>query len=666
MCRNVILPILFCCFASYLLAAEDLMSADVAAPAAPMPPTCPILTAVSASPAQVELGAVYPDIKRSNDPNRYKFKVLLTSRGAAAQRAWLSEFDDRNINSLAPLPMLFELADERGLILPLAEPALRYALEDQNTFAHQFPLEKLHWRLLPTETADTAAFEAILTDQTNGKPVLKLTKTYSVAPANYDLLCRWEIENLSALALKVQLVLRGPAGLTKEDAREDTRKVFVAYRQNGRIITRLMPATDVRALEQEKIEPSTGFLSQLRNLFGKQTPPEVKLALDAHKGLQMVWTALTNKYFAAVWRPVVEPLEAPAGVRFVRAAFYDSQLMARSPAPNAGAAPLVETEVIPLAPAGAEKDRWQMTVALFMGPKDKSLFEANAVYDALDYFQTIDFRGCCCPASLIGPLAFGIMWLMKTMYTLMGPLGNYGIVIMILVFVVRLILHPVTKHSQVSMMKMQKLGPKIQQIQQKYANDRQEMNRQMMELYRQMGVSPISGMLPMFLQMPIWIALWTAVYTSVDLRGQGFLPFWMTDLSAPDHLFKFPFGLELPFFGAYFNLLPILMGVVMYAQQKMMPPSTTPPVNQQAAQQQKMMMIMMPILFPLLLYHGPSGVNLYIMSSIGAGVIEQMVIRKHIQERERLEAESTVPATAKTGGKPKKKKPKPLFKWYKT
>ena len=80
------------------------------------------------------------------------------------------------------------------------------------------------------------------------------------------------------------------------------------------------------------------------------------------------------------------------------------------------------------------------------------------------------------------------------------------------------------------------------------------------------------------------------------------------------------------------------------------------------AQQQKMMMIMMPLLFPIMLYKGPSGVNLYIMSSIGAGVVEQMVIRKHIREKEALEEQGLVAVTSKTGGKVKKKKPKPFYK----
>ena len=215
------------------------------------------------------------------------------------------------------------------------------------------------------------------------------------------------------------------------------------------------------------------------------------------------------------------------------------------------------------------------------------------------------------------------------------------------------------------MSKMSKLAPKAEEIKKKYANNKAEMNKQMMALYREQGASPLMGMLPMFVQMPIWIALWSAVYTSIALRGAEFLPFWITDLSAPDAAYTFPKALVVPFFGwhiASLNLLPILMGVAFYLQQKLMPTQTGAVSNPQMEQQQKMMKILMPLMFPLFLYNGPSGVNLYIMASTFAGVIEQYVIRKHIQEKEESEAKGLVAVTKKTGGKVKKKKPKPFFR----
>ena len=183
-----------------------------------------------------------------------------------------------------------------------------------------------------------------------------------------------------------------------------------------------------------------------------------------------------------------------------------------------------------------------------------------------------------------------------------------------------------------------------------------------MALYKEQGASPIMGFLPMIFQMPIWIALYSAINASIELRGAAFLPFWITDLSVPDALIRFS-AITLPLFGKLdsFNLLPILMGLAMYLQQKLTP-SPAAAGNPQAAQQQKMMMIMMTLMFPLLLYKAPSGLNLYIMSSLFAGVIEQHIIRKHIKEKEQNQAAGLVPATSKTGGKVKKKKPKPFYK----
>lgn len=212
------------------------------------------------------------------------------------------------------------------------------------------------------------------------------------------------------------------------------------------------------------------------------------------------------------------------------------------------------------------------------------------------------------------------------------------------------------------MNKMQKLAPLAEGIRKKYANDKTEQNKQMMALYKEHGASPVMGMLPMFVQMPIWIALWSAVYTSIDLRGAAFLPFWITDLSSPDALVRFSM-VTVPLLGwkiESLNLLPILMGVAFYLQQKLTPQQAA--ANPQVAQQQKMMMIMMPLLFPLMLYKAPSGVNLYIMASTFAGVVEQYVIRKHIREREETESQGLVAVTSKTGGKVKKKKPKPFFR----
>jgi len=101
---------------------------------------------------------------------------------------------------------------------------------------------------------------------------------------------------------------------------------------------------------------------------------------------------------------------------------------------------------------------------------------------------------------------------------------------------------------------MQKLGPELKKIQEKYADDKEMLRKETMKLYRQGGFNPIVGCLPMFVQMPIWIALWTSIQMSVELRHAAFLPIWLTDLAAPDALFTLPVSLWL--IGNQLNLLP--------------------------------------------------------------------------------------------------------------
>ena len=112
------------------------------------------------------------------------------------------------------------------------------------------------------------------------------------------------------------------------------------------------------------------------------------------------------------------------------------------------------------------------------------------------------------------------------------------------------------------MRKMSKLTPKEEQIKKKYATNKAELNKHLMALYKEQGASPIMGMLPMFVQMPIWISLYSAIYASIALRGAAFLPFWITDLSAPDALVRFS-TVTVPWLKweiSTFNLLPISTG----------------------------------------------------------------------------------------------------------
>lgn len=588
----------------------------------------PNLTATGGEEKQVSLGSL--------DPNSgYKYLLQLTTRGAAIEKATFSGFTDLNRKTPQPLEILS----------PAARPDGSEALSMENEslflpdFGLQLPLNKLQWNVLETVKNDgneSAVFEAIIKDKTTGQSLFKLTKTYQVSAGIYDLRCDIAVENLSSGEQKIQIGVAGPAGIDREDPRADTRKVIGAFRDaQGQIVT---SALDVKKLAN----------------------PDPAARQLAYRGAGFIWAAITNKYFTAIIVPAADPNLGFCNWLTDKTGWFLNtserpELIDRNIGLN------FKTTTLALSPA----EQKHLNFRLFIGPKDKAIFDKNPLYKNLSFIQTIDFMSCCCPAAIIYPLGFGILGLMNWLYYF---IPNYGVVIIILVLLVRLLLHPLTRKSQVSMSKYSKFNalPEVAELRQKYAKEPMELHKQMTALQKEHGLSPfgmMTGMLPTMIQMPIWIALYGAIYASIDLRGAGFLPFWITNLSAPDALISFK-AFSLPLFGRIdsFNLLPILMGLAFYLQQKLTPQQTAASTDPQVAQQQKMMMIMMPLMFPLMLYNSPSGLNLYIMASTFFGVIEQYIIKKHIQDKDQAEQDGLVAVTSKTGGKLKKKKPKPFFK----
>jgi YidC/Oxa1 family membrane protein insertase len=242
------------------------------------------------------------------------------------------------------------------------------------------------------------------------------------------------------------------------------------------------------------------------------------------------------------------------------------------------------------------------------------------------------------------------------------------------VLIVQVCLHPLTKYSQVSMMKMQKtmakLKPEMERVRKKYANDPAKRNQELMKLQREkgMGVGQMMGCLPMFLNMPIWVALFSGLNTEVSLRHASFLPFWLTDLAAPDALITWApihmFGFSI----SSFNLLPLLVAGLMFLQMKSNPSMTGQGAAMSPEQEssQKMMRRMMPAMMLLFFYNMPSGLNLYIMSSNVFRLIEQKRIRQHIAEQDEAKAaqETVVQITGKGGRQNRGKKGKGPF-WTK-
>ncbi len=593
----------------------------------------------------VTLGEVYEEIKRFDDPEKFKYKITFNTLGASVEKVVLSEFDDRDHENPSHLVLTEPIQTSRGSeIYNLANRAFSVI----GAGAGPLPLDRLNFEMGETKTnadgSQEVTFTAVVLDA-NRKDAIRVTKTYRIRPGSYLLDCDVNLENLTPRELKTEFAFQGTGGIDREGFRRDARSIFSAYTAQGKITT--------TRLDANKIEKAVD-----------KNTPEKRNLVQPDQG-RFLWAADTNKYFAAIVHPKPDA-ENLAPLRPGRAQYFYGPADGQSKENGSLGFTLLSNSV-KLSPAGSDNAARTIGMQVYFGPKDRWVFANNDTYRDLGFVHTIHFMACCCPQAFISPIALGMMTFMKWLYTF---IPNYGVIIIILVLLIRLILHPVTKMSQISMQRYSKSmnTPEIQAIRKKYAGNAQEMNRKIMEHQREKGIShldPVKGMLPMFLQIPIWISLWSSIDGSIDLRGAAFLPVWITDLSMPDALISFtPF--TIPLLNVTIeslNLLPLLMGVAFFLQQQLMPSQQAAgSMNPEMEKQQKMMKIMFPLMFPILLYTGPSGVNLYIMASTFAGVCEQYVIRKHIQQEEEAKDQNLVPVTSKTGGKVKKKKPKPFYK----
>ncbi len=213
---------------------------------------------------------------------------------------------------------------------------------------------------------------------------------------------------------------------------------------------------------------------------------------------------------------------------------------------------------------------------LYIGTKELELLESmpNKLFRLIDY----GWFG--------NKFAFLVKPILKSLNFFYGLTGNYGWSIIFLTFVIKTIFFPLTHKSFKSMKGMQKIQPYVKVLQERYKDDRQKMNEEMIGLYRKHKVNPLGGCLPMLLQIPVFIALYHALFFSIELRGAPFM-LWITDLSKSD-----------PYF-----VTPVLMGATMFLQQRLTP-SVADPIQQK-------IFLMLPIVFTFLFITFPSGLVVY-------------------------------------------------------
>lgn len=219
-----------------------------------------------------------------------------------------------------------------------------------------------------------------------------------------------------------------------------------------------------------------------------------------------------------------------------------------------------------------------------------------------------------------GLLGFFKIWLLFALKFFYGFTHNYGWSIILLTCVIKLLFTPLTHISYESMKKMQAIQPKVKSLQERYKNDPQKLNKEMMELYKRNKVNPMGGCLPMLLQIPIFISFYSVLNEAIELKGSHFIG-WINDLAQPDKLFTLPF--TLPILGEHFNLLPFFMIASMVWQQKLMPQTASSPEQQQVTQ-------FMPIIFGVMFYQMPSGLVLYWFVNNALTILHQVFIKRMV------------------------------------
>ncbi|MFH0962528.1 MAG: membrane protein insertase YidC [Planctomycetota bacterium] len=410
---------------------------------------------------------------------------------------------------------------------------------------------------------------------------LELRKTFALRPDRYFIDAKIELRNLSSQDVEVRYVLAGPGGIGTESTSggSDISGCFLSTLEAPKL--NLVP---LRALRKApRSEPLSG-----RN-----------------------WTGVLNSYFAAV-------LQTPGYEKVKTAVFYpikdpDGSLASVAVDFESAGAPI---------PAGASVAH---DFTLFCGPKDDQVLKD---YGPLEKLISYGFTAA---------LARIVVVILRFFHEV--PPHNWGLAIILLTIVIRLALFPLSRHSQIQTHRMQTIQPELKKLQQKHKGDKQKLAEEQMKLWRRHGANPVGGcLMPLLIQLPVFIALFQALRNAIELRKAGFLPWIVTDLSKPDVLFTLPF--TIPFLNTdAVRILPVLSSLSMILSQRKTPVPSDDPQALEQQRQQKMMMIMMSVFLLFMFYNFPSGLMLYWTLSSLWGVLEQRLIQRHLHP---LDASSDV------------------------
>jgi len=468
---------------------------------------------------------------------------------------------------------------------------------------------------------------------TEGVPVARVERTFvRGARSPYEIQLAQRVVNLTDTPMRVRLLHYGPGDLPRDaDLPIDMRRFHFGY---------LFP---------EKRDPTQSFVtaagqmldrSSVSSQIAKQSYLLWPNASSVADDLSLSWFGTTDRYFTFAVHSPYSPPGLPS-----RRLDSVAEVQALSNGVGSVGERLLTTLWTPVTEVDA-RGTANFDLGIYAGPLDPRVLGRAEPYAGLNMGGLILYTmGGCCAWCTFAWLANFLLWFLSFIHDYL--VFDWGFAIIGLVIVVRLILHPVQKKSQIAMQRfsraMTAMKPELDALQKKFKDDPRRMQQEQLRLFREKGVSPagcLGGMLPIFAQMPIWMALYAVLFFAFDLRQQPaffglFQSFgdwaFLADLSAQDNFLRFGTPINLFLFNlSAVNLLPILMGFVFYFQQKYMSPPITPNMTEEQIQQQKIMKWMMVIMFPIMTYIAPSGLTLYILTSTCIGIVESRIIKKQV------------------------------------
>jgi YidC/Oxa1 family membrane protein insertase len=311
------------------------------------------------------------------------------------------------------------------------------------------------------------------------------------------------------------------------------------------------------------------------------------------------WVAVKNKYFAQILTP--DGGGEKAVVHATRAILPAEATNSTFKPKNAAVDAISASILLPEIRLGAG-EVFTRAIQYYIGPKKYADLSKNGFHQV----DVMEF-------GLWAPVGKLLLKIMNGIYDYLWP-HNYGVAIILLTLLVRLVFWPVTRKSTESMKRMQDIQPLVKAVQAKYKDNAQKQQREIMALYKEHKVNPFGGCLPMLIQIPVFIALYVVLRSAIELRFAQFL--WIKDLSRPENLFAglLPMGLSL-------NLLPIFMAATMAWQQRLTPSASADP------NQQKIMMVM-PIVMLAMFYNFASGLALYWTTQNVLMIVQQLMMQR--------------------------------------